>query len=471
MHSESASPVAGCLLTLLVLLVGPSSGDVGRIGGWELPQVLAQSDSEMYMPLANCWAIAAVDDTLHVVWYDKRSGGFEICYLRSTDRGTSWLPETRLTDDTVYSGYPAIATSGSSVYVVWVQGRDPVGESLNQICYRRSTNGGASWEPAAQLSHSSGLYGGWFPCVAASGPNVHVGWEDDRGGDDVVYYRRSTDNGASWFAEYPIVGDPGMVNVTLAVSGNIVHAAYSDFWNEVVFYQRSTDNGINWSPKRGVPTPDASDCPCLAVSGSTVHMVYCDGRNGFWDVWYCRSTDNGLTWSADICIMPDIYQSWSANVAASGQNVHVLRGDMGMYQVHYIRSTDAGLTWGPERCLSESVPGGDAMHYSVAVTDSTVHVVWDKERVIYYRRNQGGNPVGIQEWPDTTTGSGSPPTHFANRLRVAGHESDRFEVFDFTGRRVGVLTGAGFGQGLPAGGYFVRPVRTRAGWLKVVKVR
>jgi len=458
---------APVLLTAVVLLLA-----VPRLSaGWEPPVELAHNDTACYLPLANCWALAAAGETLHAVWYDQRSGGFEVYHRRSLDRGTTWDPETRLTADTVYSGYPAVAASGPNVHVVWVQGVDARGDSGDQVYYVRSTDAGFTWLPPVQLSHSAGgYYGGWFPCVAAWGANVHVVWEDDRYSDDQIFYRRSTDNGASWNQENPIENYPGMVNASLAVAGNTLHVAYYGFWTEVVYFQRSTNNGTTWSPRTAIPTPDVSDSPCVAASDSAVHLAFCDGRNGHWDVWYRRSTDAGVTWSADTCIAPDLYQTWTVNLAVSGANVHAVRGDMGGYQVHYLRSTDAGLTWGPERTLSESVPGGDAMHYSVCAADSTVHVLFDKERYVYYRRNRGGNPVALAESGPAPAPLRLGPTVVRGPLGRSRLHPGPWECFDHLGRRVGVFGAAESGTGLPAGIYYVRSV-TGPGRVRVVKVR
>jgi len=439
---------------------------------WEPPIELARNDSSCYLALANCWSLAAAHDTLHAVWYGRASGSFDIFYRRSPDGGLSWEPETRMSTDSVYSGYPAIAAAGSFVHLVWIQGIDARGDSYDQVRYRRSSDGGAHWDTAVQLSYSSGgYYGAWFPCVVAQGSNVYLAWEDDRQGDDMIYFRRSTNNGLNWSAENPTGNNLGMVNASLCASGPVLLVAYADFWNECVYFQRSTDYGNTWLAKVGIPTPDVADAPCVACRDSVFHIVFCDGRNGHWDVWYRRSTDQGLTWSTDTCIMPDLYQTWTANIAVSEDNVHVVRGDMGMYQVHYIASSDGGLTWSAERCLSESVPGSDAMHYSVAVSDSTVHVIWDKGRYVYYRRNPGGSPTGLQDHSALSPRRRAGPNPFVRALRMDGRERQEFEVFDFTGRRLGVFVGASVAQGLLAGVYCVRPKGVSAGRLRVVKIR
>ena len=57
---------------------------------------------------------------MHVVWYDYRNGTYpEIYYIRSTNEGTSWGPDVRLTNSLGFSGNPSVSVYGTSVHVVW----------------------------------------------------------------------------------------------------------------------------------------------------------------------------------------------------------------------------------------------------------------------------------------------------------------------------------------------------------------
>jgi hypothetical protein len=65
-------------------------------------------------------------------------------------------------------------------------------------------------------------------------------------------------------------------------------------------------------------------------------------------------------------------------------------------------------------------------------------------------------------------GSPNPFTSFAS---VPGHSSERFALYDISGRKVGVYKGDRIGEGLSAGVYFLRPEGKDAKPLRVVKVR
>jgi hypothetical protein len=44
-------------------------------------------------------------------------------------------------------------------------------------------------------------------CAAASGPNVYVTWQDTRDGNWEIYFKRSTDRGASWDPDLRLTSD------------------------------------------------------------------------------------------------------------------------------------------------------------------------------------------------------------------------------------------------------------------------
>jgi hypothetical protein len=63
------------------------------------------------------------------------------------------------------------------------------------------------------------------------------------------------------------------------------------------------------------------------------------------------------------------------------------------------------------------------------------------------------------------------PDPFVFSARIPGHEAQRFELFDATGKMKGTSTGDRIGEGLAPAVYFVRPVGESVGCLRVVKVR
>ncbi len=74
---------------------------------------------------------------MHTVWVDDRDGDNEVYYKRSTNGGISWEADTRLTNNSTNSQYPSVAVSGSAVHVVWNDDRD----GNVEIYYKRDPTG------------------------------------------------------------------------------------------------------------------------------------------------------------------------------------------------------------------------------------------------------------------------------------------------------------------------------------------
>ena len=95
--------------------------------------------------------IAASDKNVYAVWQDNTPGNSEIFFAASSDSGTSFTTAVNLSNTSQDSIAPQIAVSGSNVYVVWVE---KVSSSNWEVFFRRSTNGGASFDPAINLSNN-----------------------------------------------------------------------------------------------------------------------------------------------------------------------------------------------------------------------------------------------------------------------------------------------------------------------------
>jgi hypothetical protein len=63
------------------------------------------------------------------------------------------------------------------------------------------------------------------------------------------------------------------------------------------------------------------------------------------------------------------------------------------------------------------------------------------------------------------------PNPFVSFATVPGHSSERFALYDISGRKVGVYKGERIGEGLAAGVYFLRSEGKDVKPLRVVKVR
>jgi len=320
-------------------------------------------------------AIAVSGSNVYVAWTNDTTGNNEIYFKRSTDNGATWKDSKQLTTSGTSMNL-AIAASGSSVYVAWFEGDT----GNNEIYFKRSTDSGATWKAAKRLTSNSG--DSRYPAIAASGSNVYVAWEDDSPGDFEIHFRRSADNGATWLTAKKLTNNLGSsTSPAIAASGSNVCVTWQDMnpGNEEVYFRRSADNGATWlTAKRLTNNLAVSGNPDMAASGSNVQVIWQDDRLGAEDdeIHYRQSTDNGAIWLANKRLTTNTVDSQYPAIAVNGSNVCAVWQEEfpADYRIYCKRSTDGGASWGYNTRLTYYA--NPCTYPDVAVSASKIYVVW-----------------------------------------------------------------------------------------------
>jgi hypothetical protein len=253
---------------------------------WGATRQLADTTGVSYTP-----AIAAdPDGTLHIVWSDNTPGNKEIYHMRSLNGGATWSAAKRLTWTSGESAYSAMdATNG--VHVVW--GDDTPGN--HEIYYRRTTDGGITWGAVKRLTWTSDP--AFYPAVAVdSGSAIHVTWSESPGALSEILYKRSTNGGVTWNAVKRLTWTSGYSRgPAVAVDANDdVHIVWDDDTpgNKEVYYRQSPAGGTTWGAvKRLTWTAGDSSSAAMAVDSShTIHIVWHDDTPGNFEIYYKRGT-------------------------------------------------------------------------------------------------------------------------------------------------------------------------------------
>ncbi len=359
--------------------------------GWDLVKRLTwtSGDSELS-------AIAADSNGhLHVVWADKTPGNEEIFYKKSTDQGSTWGPNQRLTSNSGTSLSPAIAVDGlDNIHVVWTDNTP----GNDEICYKKSTNGGSIWAPSRRLTWTPG--GSINPAIAIdTSGTLNVVWNDATPGNWEVYFKKSTNEGSTWTPTQRLTFTSGLsYNEAIAVdpSGNL-HVLWSSDapGNEEIYYKRSTDGGSSWTPSQRLTWNSGwsrGSVIAADVSGN-IHAVWADVTPGNWEIYYKKSMDGGSTWTPNQRLTWNSGYSGSPAIAvdASG-NLHLAWNDDTSYnwEIYYKSSTTGGASWTTsQRVTWNSGYSGDP---AIAVDGLYyIHVVWTDDTPggyeIYYKRN------------------------------------------------------------------------------------
>lgn len=200
--------------------------------------------------LDNKWApaITASRRTVSLAWTDFRNYNWDIYATTSTDRGVTFGANVRVDDfaPTIerLHGNPAVALSerDARIVVAWpdLRAREPD----TNIFFATSSDGGASYSANAQLDSSRVGFdpdvdtpsSQWAPQLAARRDDVCAAWQDNRLGNNDIFFAASRDGGAT-FGVDERVDDSGegpsnqynpAVAITRSRGGTVCYVAWED---------------------------------------------------------------------------------------------------------------------------------------------------------------------------------------------------------------------------------------------------
>ena len=326
------------------------------------------------------WVAAVSGSSIHVVWSDRTPGDAEIFYRRSTDGGTTWLALKRITWNSGDSSVPGLAVAANNdIHLVWYD-KTP---GNFELFHRKSTDGGNTWSALKRLTWSAG--DSLFPAIATDyGNGVHIAWMDKKSGNEEIYYKRSADGGTTWSAIKRMTWNFGTSsNPSIAVdSANGIHLTWEDntSGNAQIIHKKSTDSGASWTALKRITWNSAGAYePSICTDSSNgVYVIWEDENPGNFEIFFKHSTDAGATWSALKRMTWNAGDSYGSAVAAdSGTGVHIVWQDnsSGNMEIYYRESTDSGGTWSVVKRLSWNT-GASSFPNITSDSSNGIHVGW-----------------------------------------------------------------------------------------------
>jgi BNR repeat-like domain len=311
---------------------------VTRDGGWNWTVTtppFTQCTGGVWDRASDPWVSIAPDGTVHQIALGLNRVGASnqsnsVLVTRSTDGGLTWSNLTTLIQDTDGGDDKETITADSGdarfVYAVWDR---PNGNNRQPTLFSRTTDGGATWEPARVIYDpgANAYTTGNIIVVLPGGTLVDLLSLYQATGISVAVIR-SQDRGVTWSAPVVVSANQSVGTLDLkthttvrvgsglpAIAVDRNSGALYTTWQDARFtggrydgiaLSKSTDGGLTWSvPQQVNQAPDfQAFTPALAVAGDgRVAVTYYDFRNDTADAgvlltnrWQATSADGGGSW-------------------------------------------------------------------------------------------------------------------------------------------------------------------------------
>jgi hypothetical protein len=345
---------------------------------------------------------------------------------------------------------PEIAVVGNTVHVLWIRNNP----SDYTLFYRRSTDGGRTWDPkqvllvATDWSTFDRGYRYTQKNMVAEGNYVHIAYLYQ----DNLYYLRSTDNGATFEAARSLYAAGGLHDLkrnyiatsdgklTICFVDNLWYSSPSDSPRSWGINLNSDDHGATFT--RGADFFDSDNngngwsIEDLLRVGDRIYVLYYHSSFYYGMVYgrlYVAASSNaGDSFTSTLISVPSQDGEDKAGPLQDYHYVPKMAGvdnnfsvtwagldenDVGT--VFYRRSTDSGTTFSAPINFSSAMPDGQVIQFgqeTVAAQGNYVYCLFltTGSKVYCRRSNDGGaNFYGLQELSYTSS-------HFADGISLSG---------------------------------------------------
>ena len=318
--------------------------------------------------------VAASGQHVYVVWSEASSGATATdgYYLRySSDFGATFGAKSNLS--TLFgvpaSGNCAMAASGNNVFLSCTQAVS----GNNEIVVARSNDNGATFSAPQNVSLSPSA-GSTKSRITSSGSNVYVAWEENAASASEIFMASSTDSGVSFGTPTNMSQTTGFssISVALDADSNKVWLVWSDrsLGNDEVFYRRSTDAGATFSAAENLSlTSSGSSTSFVKGKGNQVWVAWTDPNPAgtLPDVYVRGSSDGGATFSDTLNISNSVtINSNQPRIGLTDLAVSLFWGEPASFREVYHSYKELAVSVPPPSMLSLS-PGAGMQTQNVDV--------------------------------------------------------------------------------------------------------
>jgi hypothetical protein len=389
------------LMFLLLIFWVPSA-----FGGWSEDMRLTYRHFEIEPQ------VIARNDTVHVVW-NEVAGPMRISYLRSTDAGLDWGNIIDLTEPGHLGTMPNLSLAIDKVFVGWGDEDTNLVNWVSNVGYSISI-AGESWPPPSYIFHRWTIRGYGKISTTMSSDSIYLAflpWISDSAGNQLIFFKYSSDIGSTWSDSVVIGRTPQYLNgLSMKKCGHSIYVVWSglpypDGQMFEVIVTASQDGGLTWLEPFQLSSEDlwAAQHSCIACDdfNGNAAIGWVDSResHGFPGDLYLRMTsDGGSTWGEELHATSH-HKVASSRLDIRGDSIWAVWSDwdVGRYgysntEIAFTKSTDRGQNWAPYERLTYAEGYSQAPWISYDL--GKLHLVWEESRrppdstrdEIYYKR-------------------------------------------------------------------------------------
>lgn len=379
----SHSIIRRWLLIAVFIVLHPPEGDAqDTINGvvWYPSVQLSDAAYDAVIP-----SIAlGSENAVHLTWH---AGGapFRLPYRRSTDGGVTFEPTREMILDSSFTNFsannPKIVAEQDKVYLLFTNNDPP--NLTSKVRMFKSIDGGATFSPVQEISpHKAGF----IDRATILGDTIAIVYPTPPDGRHLLY---STNGGSTWLQTSENLSGENDPVVALTPGHFHLTKHYDTGFTLETRYQRSSNLGYSWSVDTVLSEVDwnYSDIPTIAAHqtecGTEVQVLWRDtkyGAIGGFGASIIRrmSIDGGVHWTPEevLTTIPD----GSYPLAAISDQVHAITwwGETPIDTLHSIVrwSNHSQFTLSPPADLTPWAYTAGTL--GLVVSNNSIHVTWEE---------------------------------------------------------------------------------------------
>ncbi len=348
--------------------------------------------------------VATSGTYVYVAWIDKTPGHAEVFFRANSNYGAAnaWGSVIQFAQKGNALNVQ-IKSEGTHVLLTWQEGGGKV-TPTPYIEFAQSSNNGASFGPTVNLSIGTGL-AAEDEVFAASGSNVYVTWTvPPKSG---IGFAASHDYGVSFSAPTILANLPGDHEQAVAAWGSYVYVV----WGPGASFVVSKDAGATFSSVTEIGS--GSREAMIVASANDVYVTWTSETTGSYQAYVAVSQNHGSSFTVTN-LSGNFLSAREVQLAANGTNVYVTyRGQATTNTVNqYINvSNNNGTSFGLPIDLAAQTQGQTGFG-GVIASGSNVYAMWphsDSSGIsqMYFSASQdsGSTWGGLQQLSASSTGA------------------------------------------------------------------